>query len=247
MAKLAINLLSLLIAVAGCDNASPAPAPAPAAVNADNGLGTVRGKATLTGFTPPPPAAAAKTVQCGSHQVPLVDETVALNSDGTLRNVIIYLKNAPPSAGSGVPAPALLDQVNCVFKPHVLTVLAGQAVRFKSSDPTLHNVHTLCEHNPAMNIGMSKDQTREARFDSAEIFRVKCDVHPWMSAWIGVFSHPHYSMTADGGKFEIANIPAGQQTLVAWHERFGELEQTVTITRDKTSDISFDFKPPRKE
>src|SRR5688572_12858566 len=111
MAKLVIKLLSLLIAAAGCDNAGPAPAPAPA--NAAAGFGTVRGKVTLTGFTPPPAAAVAKTVQCGSHQVPLVDETVALNPDGTLRNVIIYLKNAPPSAGTGLPPPAVLDQVNC--------------------------------------------------------------------------------------------------------------------------------------
>ena len=244
MPKLAIQLLSLLLATPGCDKPSASPPSNP--TTSPTTFGSVHGKVTLSNYKLPPPA--PNLVNCGNHQVAITDQTVLLNRDGTLRNVIIYLKNAPPAPTTATPAPALLDQVNCNYQPHVLVIRTNQAVRFKSSDDTMHNVHTTCEFNKPVNFAtMRANDSRDITFDSPEIFRVKCDVHPWMSAWIAVLPHSYYSLTADAGTFEIKNSPTGNQTLIAWHERFGELEQTVNITADKATEIIFNFKPPEEK
>lgn len=245
MLRLAVQLLTLLAAV-GCDkpDAPGAATPQQAQTSKPAAFGTLRGKITLTGWNPPP--AAPNMVNCGNGQMPIPNEKVVVKSNG-LENVVIYLKNAPPSATTATPAPAVLDQKNCTYVPHVVALRTNQTLTIKSSENLLHNIHTLPENNPALNFGMTKPGERDVEFKKAEIFRVKCDVHPWMMAWIAVFDHPWFAVSASGGRFEIQNIPAGPQTLVAWHEQFGELEQTVTITTDQAREITFNFEPPKEK
>src|SRR5881628_1950565 len=175
MFRLTVHLLALLAAI-GCDRSdAPAPAvnqvpPAKAPATAPTAFGTVRGKVILTGWTPPPPA--ANLVICGNHQIPIVDQKVILKNGG-LENVVIYLKNAPPSATTATPAPAVLDQIECAYVPHVLTLRTGQTLTIKSSENLLHNIHTLPDMNPALNFGMTRPGSRDVVFKKAEIFPVK--------------------------------------------------------------------------
>jgi len=250
MLRLAVHLLTLLAAI-GCGKPSgPAPAatgaaPSKAPTTAPTLFGTVSGKVTLTGWTPPPPA--ARMVTCGDHQVPITDQKVVVKNNG-LDNVVIYLKNAPPSTTTANLAPALLDQKQCVYVPHVLALRTGQSLMVINNENLLHNVHVLPEFNPSLNFGMACcGNTHEVVFNKPEIFPAKCDVHPWMMAWIAVFDHPWFAVTSNGGKFAISHVPAGPQTFVAWHERFGEIEQTVTITTDQAREITFNFEPPKEK
>jgi plastocyanin len=185
-------------------------------------------------------------VTCGDHPVPITDQKVVVKNNG-LDNVVIYLKNAPPSTTTANLAPALLDQKQCVYVPHVLALRTGQSLMVINDENLLHNVHTLPEFNPSLNFGMTCGSSHNVVFNKAEIFTVKCDVHPWMSAWIAVFDHPWFAVTSNGGKFAISHVPAGPQTFVAWHERFGEIEQTVTITTDQAREIAFNFEPPKEK
>ena len=241
MIRLAVQFLALLAAV-GCDK--PASAPQQAQTSRPAAFGTLRGKVTLTGWNPPPPAAIM--INCGNGQRPIVNEKVILK-DGGLENVVIYLKNAPPSTTTATSAPAVLDQKNCTYVPHLVALRTNQTLTIKSSENMLHNVHALPENNPGMNFGMSKPDSRDVVFAKPEIFRVKCDVHPWMMAWIAVFDHPYFTVSANGGKFEIPRLPAGAQTIIAWHEQFGEIEQTVTIESDQAREIAFNFEPLREK
>jgi plastocyanin len=247
MARLALHLLSVLAAI-GCDKpGAPATAVNQAAIKspttAPTAFGTVRGKVTLTGWNPPPPA--ANMVACGNHQIPIVSQKVVLKNNG-LENVVIYLKDAPPSTTTATPAPAILDQIQCAYVPHVLALRTGQTLTINSSDDLLHNIHMLPEINQQVNFGMTRPSSRNIVLKSAEIFPVKCDVHPWMMAHIAVFDHPWFAVSANGGKFEIQSVPAGPRTFVAWHEQFGEIEQTITVTTDRAREITFNFKPPEK-
>jgi hypothetical protein len=251
MLRLTFQLLPLLAAI-GCGKApAPAPAmaaPAPAAApatpprNSPTPIGTVRGKVFLTGWTPRPTT--SQMIDCCGRKIPVVKEDVQVGLDGSLDNVIIYLKNAPPTPATATLAPAVLDQVKCTYVPHVLALRTGQTLTIKSGDNTLHNVHSFNQVNPAMNFGMNRVGARNLVLNLPETFRVKCDVHPWMSAWVAVFDHPWFDVSSSGGTFAISSLPPGPQTIVAWHERFGELEQEVTITRDQTREITFTFKPP---
>jgi hypothetical protein len=252
MIRIALHLLTLLAAI-GCDKpASPAPAPAAKpgnpskpATTAPSAFGTVRGKVILTGWVPRP--LVAQMIDCCGKKIPLVREDVKVALDGSLEDVVIYLKDAPPSTTTTTPAPAVLDQIQCAYVPHVLAMRTGQTLTIKSSDDTLHNIHSHAQINPAINIGMYRPGSHDVVFKLPEIFRVKCDVHPWMMAHIAVFSHPWFAVSAKGGKFQIGNLPAGPQTLVAWHNRFGEIEQTVTVTTDQAREITFNFEPPKEK
>jgi len=245
MLRLTLHLLTLLAAI-GCDKPD-APAPPTASqqstkpAEVPTTFGTISGKVTLTGWTPPPPA--ARMVTCGDHKIPITNQSVILKNGG-LDNVIIYLKNAPPPATTGTLAPALLDQKQCAYVPHIVTLCTGQTLTVINSESLLHNVHMFPELNPPVNFGMNNVSSTNVVFKKAEIFHVKCDVHPWMAAWIAVFDHPWFTVSSNGGKFVIPHVPAGPHTFVAWHERFGELEQTVTVTTDQAREITFNFKPP---
>ena len=69
----------------------------------------------------------------------------------------------------------------------------------------------------------------------------KCDVHPWMFAWVGVVDHPFFAVTGADGSFSLEGLPPGTYTIEAWHESLGAQTQTVTIGEQETGDITFLF------
>ncbi len=72
---------------------------------------------------------------------------------------------------------------------------------------------------------------------------VKCNVHPWMKSYIGVVSHPYFDVSDSEGAFEISGLPPGDYTLVAWQEKFGTVEQKVTVAANETKSVEFSFSP----
>ncbi|MCH7883699.1 MAG: carboxypeptidase regulatory-like domain-containing protein, partial [Planctomycetes bacterium] len=76
-----------------------------------------------------------------------------------------------------------------------------------------------------------------------EMFKVKCDVHPWMGCRIGVFNHPFFSVTGKDGTFELKGLPPGKYVIEAWHEEFGTQTTTVELAVDETKAADFTFEP----
>ena len=179
---------------------------------------------------------------CHAGAGPLKEETVVVNGDGFLQNVIVYLENAPAATpGQNLP-PIVLDQVNCQYVPHILALRTGQTLHVSSSDPTLHNVHGMCSVNDPFNFALvAAGQFKDLRFSQPELFPIRCDVHPWMRAYVQIFSHPWFAVTDKNGKFEIRNVPAGSYPLVAWQEKYGTVRRDVKIDDGKTTEASFEF------
>jgi hypothetical protein len=128
-------------------------------------------------------------------------------------------------------------------------IMVGQAYRILNSDGILHNIHTLPKINPSFNRGMPGN-VKEAgtKFDKPEsVFQIKCDVHPWMSAYIGVFTHPFFSATSTDGKFTISGLDPGTYEITAWHERLGTQTASVTVAANETKTQSFKFAVPTKK
>jgi plastocyanin len=208
------------------------------------GTATVKGVVKFIG-TPPPRATIANQPCHAGAAKELKDETVVVNENNTLANVLVYLEGVPASDAADAP-PALLDQKDCRYVPHVVAVQTGQTLTIRSSDPTMHNVHYNATKNDSANIGMIAAGTeKNVTFRNAETIRVKCDVHPWMTSYIGVFEHPFFAATGEGeGNWKIEKIPAGKYTLVAWHEQYGEQRQNVEVQENETIEKTFEYKAP---
>ena len=185
----------------------------------------------------------ADPVCAASHDDAVLGEEVVVGDDGGLQNVFVYVPDVkgdfpPPSD------PAVIDQKGCHYEPHVVGVQVGQPVQILNSDKTLHNVHGMPKVNPGFNFAMPKFvKKKDHQFDSVEtMVAVKCDVHPWMSSYIGVVSNPFFAVTGPDGTFEIDGLPPGDYTIQAWQEKLGTQEAKVSVAADGTSTVDFTFK-----
>ena len=119
----------------------------------------------------------------------------------------------------------------------------GQGVEVRNSDPFAHNVHMFPtkarEFNRAQQSG--KPFTQKFRKAEPQPFKIKCDIHPWMSAYAGVFDHPYFAVSKPDGTFELPKISPGTYTVTAWHEKLEIKTQTVTIGDGETQELSFEF------
>ena len=179
----------------------------------------------------------------------LKPETVVVNDNGTLRNVFVWVKSGaegwafPPADGD-----AQLDQKGCWYHPHVQGMRKGQSLSIKTSDPTAHNVHGYAKVNRSFNrsqpAGAANVSVRMRRDEASPPMKVKCDIHPWMNAFVAVVDHPYFAVTGDDGSFALAGLPPGTYTIESWHEKYDTMEQTVTIGENESKAIEFTY--PKK-
>jgi len=168
-----------------------------------------------------------------------------VSPDGSLANVFIYIKAGLEDKSFEVPStPVLFDQKGCWFSPRVLGIRTGQVLRIANSDPVTHNVHPMAQVNREWNHSQGPDDAPlDRKFLRPEVMiPVKCNIHSWMHAYIGVVSHPYFAVTAVDGKFELRNVPPGDYVVEAWHEKLGTHEEKVTVPAAGQANVSFTFK-----
>lgn len=214
--------------------------------------GDIVGKVTFVG-TPPPEITIAYDDNC-SKLDPKEKTTrhYVIGKDNGLADVFVYIskglegkKFTPPTT------PVEIDQVGCNFEPYVAGVMVGQPVRFKDSDPLMHNIHALptVDGNSEFNFaeisqGDANDTKWVQSITKPEVMvKVKCDVHPWMFCYIGVVDNPYFAVTDKDGNFKIADVPPGDYTLTAYHEKtHGKgpgVEQPVKVTGSEPVTVNF--------
>jgi len=184
----------------------------------------------------------ADPVCLGLHTEPVETETIVADA-GKLANVFVYVKEGVSGSYSPPDEAQLLNQEGCTYSPHVAGIMTGQKLVIRNSDSTLHNVHALPKNNQEFNQGQPfQGMELEKEFDTAEVMvRFKCDVHPWMGAYMGVLDHPFFAVSGADGSFEIDGLPAGDYVIEAWHETLGTQIQSVSVAADGAVDVTFDF------
>lgn len=242
----ALAQLLLLGLLVGCDQQTNASAPIATLPDASTiaGSGVIRGTVTLDG-TPPAMGEIRNEPCCVGAPKTIKEETVVVGANGGLANTFVYIEGLPRVNGQSLEAPTL-DQVGCRYTPHVVGVCIGQPLRIRTSDDTMHNVHFSPQRNESRNFGMTKPgDEKTVTFREAEFIRAKCDVHPWMTAYVGVFENQFFAATDENGRFEISKLPTGKYKLVTWHERYGRLERDVEVT-GSPSDVQVRYANPMK-
>lgn len=188
--------------------------------------------------------------QCAAlHKEPLYREDIVVNPDGTLKWVLVYLKEGVKGEFKPPEEPVVIDQIGCWFIPHVAAALVGQPVEFLNSDPVLHNVRTNAKaRGNFLNIAQPlKGMKHVKKFPTPEIgIQLRCDVHPWMSAYLHILPHPFFAITGEEGTFVIKDIPPGSYTIEAWHEILGAQTREVRVEAGQVTEVTFVFRLRRR-
>jgi len=224
------------IAAAGL---APAPLPAQGA-----GTGTITGRVRLTA-----PAPANSVIRMGADPrcsratrgQRLTQEVVLRSADGGLANAFVHLRGQFPAAPVAA-EPVTIDQRNCLFVPRVVGARVGQTLRITNSDATAHNLHSVSKGN-----GFNTSQPKQGMVYTFQLktdevmMRIRCDIHSWMTTYVGVTPHPYFAVSGADGAFTIARVPAGRHTVQVWHEQYGVLSRTADVKAGGTATIEFSY------
>jgi len=240
--------LILLLGSVACGSApSPAPPPAAAPVVDPATAAAVTVTVNFEGAAPAPVMMRLDgdkrcVAEVGSDE--RADESILLGTGSALQNVFVYVKDGLTGHVFPIPTePVVLDQDQCRYTPRVLGVRVGQPLSIRNSDPLLHNVRSEGQINQPFNMstpveGMKFDRTFATREVMVDI---RCDVHAWMRAFVGVLEHPYFGTTGPDGRVALNNLPPGTYTIEAWHEQLGVKTQQITVGAKESKDVSFTF------
>ncbi|HEV2388755.1 MAG TPA: carboxypeptidase regulatory-like domain-containing protein [Candidatus Acidoferrales bacterium] len=241
--------LAMIVAACAKKAEQPAEQTAPAAAATVNPAtaGTITGVVKLDGASPK-----MAIIKMGAdpncekaHKEPVHSQQVVTGPGGTLENVVVYIKSGLGNYSFPAPGePAKLDQVGCMYVPHVLCMMAGQQLQVINSDPVTHNIHPLPKDNQEWNESQPPGSPAIMKVFARpeDAIQVKCNVHPWMKAYIFTFPNPYFSTSGSDGAFTIKNVPPGAYTIEAWQEQYGTMDQQVTVAASQSQTVNFTFK-----
>jgi hypothetical protein len=121
-------------------------------------------------------------------------------------------------------------------------MMTNQPLKVKNNDMTLHNIHAWAEKNPQFNVAQPvKGLVSDTKFANPEVpLPIRCDVHKWMGAFVGVFDHPFHTVSKQGGTFEL-KLPPGNYEITAWHEKYGKKTMMVEVKDNDKKEVNFSY------
>jgi plastocyanin len=221
-----------LLSACGGGEAPRESAPPATTAAATAGTGSISGKVKFEGTVPPAENIKVKAdAKCAEmHKQGLSREPIKVK-DGGLAEVLVYVKSGISGSYPAPAEPAVLDQHGCDYAPHMLALQAGQALKIRNSDDTLHNIHPRPSLNAEFNVGQPRQGMETSKtFDKPELMiPVGCDVHPWMRAYISVMGNPFFAVTKDDGSFELKGLPDGDYEVEAQHGKLAPVSGKVSV------------------
>ena len=212
--------------------------------------GSITGTITFEGKAPKmrPLKLDADPICVVNNEIAPKKEWLILDENKGVKNALVFITEGLNIDYSPPEEPVVIDQKGCIYSPHVLGIMAGQQLDILNNDGTLHNIHALPKVNKEFNKAQPRSKKKlSVKFEKPEApFKVKCDVHPWMGAYIGVFDHPCFAVSGDDGTYIISDLKPGEYVIEAWHEKLGSQTTNVTVG-DSATHQDFTFKKPSKK
>jgi plastocyanin len=205
---------------------------------------SVSGRVHFDGQPPKLAHAGGITDPACPKSVSAINEEFVTGSNGSLANVVVYISDGLGQQTFDVPSEAaVIQQKGCMYEPHVLALRTNQTLKVVNSDTTMHNIHPMPTNNREWNKAEPAGAVVEEKFAREEVgIPVKCNVHPWMRSYLAVFKHPFFAVTGKDGTFDLRNLPPGEYTVQAWHEKLGTMTQKITVVAGQTKTVDFEFR-----
>ncbi len=233
------------LAYGGAAAPDPTAAPAAATSAGATGSGAIAGKVSFSGTASPTlKVKLSADPKCAAmHKDGLARQAVRV-TEGGLADALVYVKSGIGTSYSAPAEPLLLDQIGCDYRPHMVVLMAGQPLKIRNSDDTLHNIHARPAVNKEFNIGQPRKGMEVTRtLEKPELMiPTGCDVHPWMRAYVSVLPHPFFSVTREDGSYEIGALPDGEFEVEAVHSQLKSVTGRVSVKDGKPSTLDLTFK-----
>ena len=208
--------------------------------------GWVAGAVRVTGTVPADTVVRPTMDQrvCGAS---FTDRTIVRSGAG-LGGVVVWLEQL--RAGKPLPLARRYEVTynKCQLEPRVQAVIVGGTLNVRSRDAVEHRTRIVRQDSGMVVARMQHNDFGQVVPDDRVLARpglleLRSDVHPWTRGYVAVFDHPYFAVSAPNGTFRIETVPTGSYTLVAWHERFGRIEQPVTIGAGVPTNVTITFGP----
>ena len=209
---------------------------------ANTGTGTISGKILLDREPPALPQVVVdkNVVFCGET---LTDPVLMVKNRGIQGAVVSLNWNGAVGTDGDLSPPITinLQSRGCQFQPRIQATQLGNYLMLNSGDKVTHNPHGWWNNTKTVfNITLlNPTQKFRRKLRWAGTYRVECDTHTWMKAYILVFEHPFYTVTGAEGSFQLENVPAGTHTVRVWHEILGEQTARVVVEPEKMVEKDF--------
>jgi Carboxypeptidase regulatory-like domain len=180
-----------------------------------------------------------------AHRGKALDESLVVSSKGGLANAFVCVKSGLEGKNFATPStPVAIDQNGCWFRPRILGIQTNQALQITNSDPVTHSIHPMAQINREWNHSQGAGEPPLVRkFARPEVMiHVKCNIHSWMQAYIGVVDHPYFAVSGEDGSYRIGNLPPGTYTVAIWQEKLGTQERQVTVAPHTNTQADVTFK-----
>lgn len=127
-----------------------------------------------------------------------------------------------------------LESDKCQLLPRVQASVVGSAVNVLGHDDFRQHLHFLAagDSGPRAIVLLGRDEQvipTERPFDAPGLVVVRDADHSWPTAYLAVFDHPYFAVTAPNGTFTMQGVPPGRYRLKVWHERTNVAEQVVDV------------------
>lgn len=241
-----ILTLSAFLLVGSLKSSSAGNPSSNASASSASSAGSVAGRVKFEGTRPVPTRVnmSADPSCAKAHPGSTLSEDLVIGEGGTISNVVVYVSEGLGDRTFTTPSdPVKIEQKGCMYEPHVLGARTNQKIEVINHDSTLHNIHPLPANNREWNKAEPGGTTFEESFAREEVaIPVKCNVHPWMRSYIAVFKHPFFAVTGKDGSFNLRDLPPGDYTVEAWHEKLGKMTQKIKVAPGEAKTLDFVFK-----
>jgi hypothetical protein len=200
--------------------------------------GTLTGTITASADLRPgaPVSTGRDSAACGPA---IPDESVNRQGSG-LGGAVVWLDDVRRGKALPLERRLELEVDHCRLVPRVQGAVVGSAVNVLAHVPFRQHLHFLAggEGGPRASLLLGQDEQvipTNLPFDKTGLVIVKDADHPWPTAYLAVFDHPYFAITAPNGSFTIDGVPAGRYTLKVWHERTKVAQQPVEVSPGATS------------